>query len=180
MSSHTIWKSIKRKLGENVWSWIPSNYARRSKSDGRGIKFVQSTLHHLYSNFDEFFTQPRIVYYPFYSGEHYTFYTFVQPKKGCLLRLAREIAQLSHSMMVYPPIKTDGRAAFYIVTNRVGAHKIFGEIFPRYVKNSGPKVHEDFHGSQKYWNVQSKFSKENNLKACYPKLFDPKTCEWKF
>jgi hypothetical protein len=183
-SSHHVWKSMKRKLGDDIWKYIKDPKAGREQKDGAGIRFVQLTTRELCDNFDEFFSQMRVVYYPLYSNESSIFYLLLELKKrDAIHKLAEAISDHSLSMVVYPPMdKKSKTVMFYVLTNKPMSMEIMGNIIQPYIDKARDNkiILEDFKGSLKYWRRNSAFWTKHNMKAVYHKLFDPTTCTWKF
>jgi hypothetical protein len=183
-SSHRVWKSMKRKLGDDIWKYIKDPKAGRGHKDGAGIRFVQRTTRELCDNFDEFFSQMRVVYYPLYSNESSIFYLFLKLKRrDAIYELAEVISDHSLSMAVYPPMgKKSKNVMFYVLTNKPMSMEIMGNLIQPYLDKAWDNkiILEDFKGSLKYWRRNSEFWTKHNMKAVYHKLFDPTTCTWKF
>ena len=181
-SSKGMWFAMKKSLGDNIWDYVQRRGVSNKKGDGVGIRLVQQTLRDLHNNFESFFVQPAVVYYPFYHGESVIFYLFVKLKNyKDLPELANKISECSLSTTVYPPTK-GSVVGFHVITNRQQSHKIIGEIIQHYIDKTWKSkiIFEDFLKCQKYWSKNSVYWKKYYMKSAYPQLFNPKTIEWKF
>ncbi len=171
-SSRNVWYSLKTSFGEDIWEYIKER--KRRKTDGSGIKFVQSTMKDLHGKFHEFFQQIRITYKPFYESDNFIAYTFVRLKNNTdLAALSEEISEHTLSTIVYPIIRNHYTVCFYTLTDINEFVKIL-DILNRHTKNNHSKILlMDYADSWRYWSDRS-FLKIDA--SC----FDPEKLRWKY
>jgi len=121
------------------------------------------------------------VYWPLYTEKHKVSYMFLKLKDRCLLPdLATELSNRSVNSVAYLPIDRKSKEVkFFVSTNNEQQTKIIRDVLPKYIEDSHPNkiVYMDFDETDKFWRWE-KYRKY--LKLDYVKLFNPKTCTWKF
>ncbi|MFQ6009746.1 MAG: hypothetical protein ACE5J7_01345 [Candidatus Aenigmatarchaeota archaeon] len=183
-SSHGVWNSFRRKLGDGVWGYVKDPKIRRLKKKGSGIRLIQKTMKELHDNFHEFFQQIRVVYYPFYAHENNIFYMFLKLKrKNDIIPLSEALSKHSVSIVVYPPMNPKSKEiAYYILTNKKETLNIISNLIHPYIDKSYDNkiIYEDFEASMKYRGPKSYHWRKYYLRSNYHRLFNPKTVTWKF
>jgi hypothetical protein len=183
-SSHRIWSSFERKMGDRVWDYINVPRTRREKKRGAGIRHVQATIRNLQSDFHDFFQQTRVVYYPFYTHENNMFYMFLKLKRReDMIPFSELLSRHALSIVVYTPLGAKSKVmAYYILTNKRETLNIISDLIQPYIDKSFDNkiIYEDFEKTAKYRNPELRYWKRHYMRAVYHKLFDPVTCKWKF
>ncbi len=168
LSSKQVWLNIKKKMKNEVLNYIGSN------SDGVGIRYVQKTMRFLNQNFDSFFQQIRISYYPFYK-DNVTFYLLLKLKnRNSIVKLAEEVSKHSISIVVCPELEpSKNLVMIYVLTNIQEMDNVLYNIVPDYVDRSWKNkvIIQHYEEAKKHW-------KEKYTKLDYKGLFNLKKCEW--
>lgn len=169
-SSSQVWKSMKEKLGNDVW-----RYARRfrKKTDGVGISMVQRTLKDLHEPYYKtFFHQTRVYYSPLKSKAT-SFYIFLKLKKGADLPLFSELIS-KHCLMsvIYPPLKKEKKVMLFVLTSGeqlINIMRLISEFSDASAEN---KIILRDLNKTRYWT-------RYYLKMDY-RLFNPDICSWEY
>lgn len=163
-----VWKSIRKKLGENVWNYLRK---ARKQSDGVGLFMVQKTLRNLDNEYyEDFFQQIRVFYEPWLKKGVSYYGIFETQKKEGVAKLFEEVSKHCLMQTVYPIV--GGGFMFYQLTNGTEIADIIAE-FRKFDPDARFEMFwRDLKASSKYWD-------RNFLKMDYT-LFDPETMTWKY
>lgn len=183
-SSHQVWNSFRRKLGDKAWEYVKDSRIRRERKGGAGIRLVQRTMKELHDNFHEFFHQIRVVYYPFYSHENNILYLMLKLKRRSdIVPLSELLSKHAVSIVTYPPLNHKSKEImYYVLTNKKQTMNIISNLIQPYIDKSYNNmiIYEDFNASLKYRGPKSRHWRKYYLRSNYHRLFDPETAKWKF
>ncbi len=173
ISSIGVWREIKRKLGNKVWTNYLDKF-NKNPTDGRGVFAVQQILRQLKNNPD-FVQQIRVIYDMVYTAHNISMvYVYMKLKHlEDVVSLTRKLSKSAvHMNISLPKDNSQKEVLIYIVTNNKHIVNIMGTCLE--FARSKPQVFiNDFNYSKKFWT-------EERFGLDYPKLFDPLSCKWRY
>lgn len=162
-SSVTVWNSIKKKLGDNVWGYIRKS---RKRSDGIGIKNVQDVIRQI-GNLG-LFNQMRVVYLPFQMIHNFFIYAVIDfdsaASKDFLL-------ELSKNCLITTAYRSGNNLFLILLVNKESFQKVL-DVFERVNLQELLFLRYDR-------SVALTFSR-SHTKIDYPSIFNPRTSKWHY
>jgi hypothetical protein len=166
-TNRKVWKSIKSKLGENVWSFLKKN---RKKTDGVGYFMVQRIIRSLNtSNYSDFFQHIKVFYDPFMKNG-VTFYVVVE-SEGKLTNIMDRLSKNCLITTIYPFTNGKGFMLYNLTSGPQISH------YMRAIHEFDPEAKIKF-----LWRdpeLSSKYFQRRILKLDYS-LFNPETMTWSY
>ena len=180
-SSHQVWEVVKSKLEVRVWKYVRKLRTRFKRTDFAGIALVQKILREVNNNYDNFFHQVRVLYWPLYDEKASIFQMFLKFKsKKDMLNFAEEMSKRAVVTIFYLPFDVNSKIVrVWVSTNSQQQSYIVRNILPKYIDlNYDNKIiYRDIANTHKYWSPDTY---QKYVKLNYAKFFDPTICEWKF
>lgn len=164
-SSVQVWNAIKFKLGNSVWDYFKHS---RKKSDGVGLKMIQSVVNNL--GFFGLLNQMRVVYFPMDMGINFAIYVVFRYKnEEEFLKKIRSVALNSIYVNVFP---LHGKRVFFVsLLNSEAIQRLFAMF-------SSSEI-EKFLLFDHLKSITLMTTKTYST-FDYSQIFDPCSCRWKY
>lgn len=173
-TSSKLWDSIKTKLSDRVWEFIPDY---KYKSDGVGIAKVKEALREVKSRQHTYYDNARVVYQPLLLNDFVlSFVDITLKNREEYLELAKELTKRTLStVFMFSPLDSN-RFMIGMVTSFLEQSKIVTDIFPRYAHNQMSRVayYDKAEARKLFAEIKSGVKKMDYT------LYNPKTNKWSF